>query len=130
MMLMTLFGNVQRRRDAEQKPQRVAECILRHDGSATNLIIAERTRFSDAEIDEQATALREAGVITSRDDERGRTFHELTDAGRAQVEAWMEERKAADAELFSALSEEEQEQLEGLLAKAFDAFMPPMFKRR
>ena len=37
-MLMNIFSNIQRHRDAAEGDRRIAECILRHNGSAANAI--------------------------------------------------------------------------------------------
>ena len=125
MMLLTMAQNALAARDDEQRDRRVAECLLRQESSATNRIIAERTRLNDAAIDEQIASLEERGIVTSSTLKDGRTFHTLTEDGRAQAEAWFEEHKAADAAFFAELTDEEAEQLEALLAKTLSPFMRP-----
>lgn len=122
-MLLTVANRILGDRDDAVRDQRVAECIMRQDGSATNRIIAERTKLDDAAIDEQIAVLTEAGVVTSRTLEDGRTFHDLTETGRTQVETWVEEHRAADAEFFAALSDDEAAQLESLLSKVLEPHM-------
>lgn len=123
MLLLTIAQNVLRDREDAARANRVAECILRQDGSATNRIIAERTRLSDEQIDEQIAMLQGQGLVTSSVDERGRTFHELTESGRMQTKTWFEEHRAADAEFFGTLDDDEMEQLELLLAKVLAPYL-------
>lgn len=129
-MLFTIVENVRRDRDLERSMQNVAECLLRQGGGGTNRIIAERTHLDDATIDQQAALLQERGLAESTTDERGRTFHTLTEAGRTQAEAWFEEHKAFDDEFIAALDDSEKEQLESLLAKALEPFMRRGPKRK
>ena len=123
MMLLNITGAILRDRDDAERDRRIAECIVRQDGAAANRIIAERTRLDDAAINEQVTSLKERGLVESRTLDDGRVFHEITEAGRAQVETWMEERKADDEAFFEALSDDEAAQLEDLLARALDPHM-------
>ena len=123
LMGMSFFQRIMDERQQETAKQRVAECIQRQDGFAANGIIAERTRRTDGQIQEQAEALQAEGFVAPRTEPDGRLFYELTEQGKEQVEVWAEERQQADAELFAALSDEEKEQLHELLSKALGPHM-------
>ena len=120
MKLMRMLGIVgialseHREEDAERL---VLDSITRHNGCTTERIVAGRVRMDGEALAPVLDKLREAELIVDVDDEVAGPMLQATEEGIVQAEAWRKERASTDAAFVDALTEEEKEQLAGLLAK-------------
>ena len=104
----------------------VLDCLMRHEHAASSFVIQGRTQLHESELDALLGELENDGFIATRTPDNSVAFYELTEEGREKAGVWREERRAAEAELLSMLSDEEKAQLHELLFKV----IKPGMKRR
>lgn len=106
-------------RDPSQGGRSAALAILGRHGAMTQASLADRLGIRAASASELVAKLESDALVTrekSSDDGRAYCL-QLTDEGRKMAEEAFAERRERDARLFSALDDEEKEELAGLLHK-------------
>ena len=102
----------------ETRPERnVIDGLARQSGCATERIVQDRSRLGEEDFALALAKLRDDGLVTDVDDEIAGPMLQISEAGEAQASAWREERELADKAFCDALSDEEKEELAGLLQK-------------
>lgn len=103
--------------------QRVLGCLMRHERAASAAIIEGRTHLAD--LDDLLTAAQSQGLVAQRTC-GDVVLYELSDSGFERARSQESQRKAAEAEFLSVLSDEEKDQLLSAIMKVLE----PGFKRR
>lgn len=113
-------SNIISRRLGNSASRRRIVALLYERGELTQRELQELLGIQAGSLSELVGRMEERGVITRGPDEkdRRRTILRLTEEGRRFAS---EPRPMGDERLFAALSEEEREQLRGMLQKIIDA---------
>ncbi len=113
-------SNIISRRLGNSASRRRIIALLDERGELTQRELQELLGIQAGSLSELVGRMEEHGVVTRKPDEkdRRRTILSLTETGRKRA---AEPRQMGDERLFSALSEEEREQLRGMLQKIIDA---------
>lgn len=101
--------------------QRVLSGLARQGGAMSRDVIPEKTRISVENVDSAICVLESEELIEPRQSEWGTIYFWVTDAGRNRCKELETKREQGVQERFSALNDEEQEQLAVLLDKLLAA---------
>ena len=98
--------------------------ILYHHGPMTQKTLQDKLDIQPGSMSEIAAKLEHKGLLCRQKDpeDKRKILLTLTDAGRADVEAYQKSRKAQHTKVFDALTQEEQQQLSLLLEKLLDSW--------
>lgn len=114
---LNVLANMLQDRHAEAGIHKVAISLANQGLFMSVPMLSKRALIESAELDAILQAMHETGLVLLRDEEGRGSFVELTDVGKAQVQAWRCERAEQTAEFLSPLSDEEKTELESLVRK-------------
>lgn len=117
---MNILANVVQDQRSRRAEGEILCALMGHAGLASEQLIAARARLDSADFEKALKDLEAAGDIGRGACGHIRAAVWLTDSGRAKIPE-AEAARRTDAETFLApLSEDEREELDGLLFKLFD----------
>ena len=101
--------------------------ILYHNGPLTQKTLQDKLDIQPGSMSEIAAKLEHKGLLCREKDpaDKRKILLTLTDAGRADVEAFQMSRKMQHTKDFDVLTQEEQQQLSQLLEKLLDSWSAP-----
>lgn len=108
---------------AHQTQGRILKILYLY-GPMTQKVLRDRLAIQPGSMSEIAAKLERKGLLTRQQDsiDKRKVLLSLTDAGRADVEAFGQKHKSAHGRRFDALTPEEQQTLKVLLEKLLESW--------